>query len=175
MKPEDYEELSSVYPEDPDGFNEWRNNWVPLIDGGFLSGPSHSTPGIKVSSWIVDSSFHPGRIQPRFVELNYNCVGNGFGSRYKATCHGTNLYIGYCISEISQPSPVEGKGKAQEHEYYRQDFTNYQYFPLLRKHCNTLNEEAMHLSERMDYQMLNFLNSKEDREDCQGNFFISPT
>src|SRR5687768_11894043 len=98
------------------------------------------------------------------------CVALGFGNRLVAICHGINLYIGYHLSCVSSPSPVEGKHQADQSEYFRSTYSHFEYFPLLKAIWNDLKEMVMRFAERLDYQMIRFLVGVADKKHDKHNF-----
>src|SRR5688572_15022345 len=107
---------------------------------------------------------HPGKILTHFCYLMQICVALGFGNRLVAICHGINLYIGYCLSCVSSPSPVKDKHQADQLEYFWSTFSHFEYFPLLKAIWNDLKETMMRFAEWLDYQRIQFLVGVADKK-----------
>ena len=123
LEPEVFNALDSPYVD--------SHVLMDLKNGGILSLKPCESQGFLVSQWIANKLSHPGRVLICLIYLTILCVSDGFGSRSRASSFGTNLYFGPHLSNMSHPSPVEGKGMAQVSEYFRQQFKHFQYFGLL--------------------------------------------
>jgi len=91
---------------------------IPLAIGSSSYHLPHQYKGLMISSWLKDVMPHPGCISARFIQISLECVGAGYDNRTVSHAWGQNHYVGSRLSDISQPSPVKGKGRAYLCEYY---------------------------------------------------------
>jgi len=117
--------------------------------------------GLLVSSWIRNITPHIGKITSRFIQMSLDCVGRGYGNRVKSRCYGMNHYHGPRISDISTPSPVEGKGRSHMSEYFRNYFHNFHRFLILHRKWNMFEEQIKKMAEKMDFYFTLLLSSIE--------------
>jgi hypothetical protein len=132
---------------------------------GYDENPIHEGPGIVVSWWLVEKNLHPHTILPRTTDLLQDCYGKGFGSRPRSSNLGLNLYTGKRMSDMNNPSPVEGPGRGKDAQYFRLNYVSLLQ-PQLEKLINSLSTAASLFARRGDPTTNFFLSPKDKRTPC---------
>jgi hypothetical protein len=136
-----------------------------FLSAGYDENPIHEGPGVVLSWWLVEQHLHPHTILPSTTDLFQECYGKGFGSRDRSKNLGLNLYTGKRMSDMKNPSPIEGPGQARQGQYFRNNYVSLLQ-PQVEKLINSLSTAASVFGRRGDPTTNFFFSPKDKRTPC---------
>ena len=120
------------------------------IGFGEESEPVHCGRGVMLSQWNYCSETHPIALSMQDIDLVEKAFGKGYSCRHVCKTVGGNIYLGTRPPGTrAAQNPLQGPGKAQAFQYYRQ-YYDARYQPAAERILHRLVAETVNHSRFAD-------------------------